>query len=846
MKRVFIYLLLLFSLMTIQKFAYSQNESPTENRGVKINNANTTGKIWKGKTFAVVVGVSNYKHLHALKYADNDAMLFREFLLSKAGGTVKEDDILLLTNDSAKSNSFLTIKKWVKNLKNLENGDRIIFYFAGHADALSKNEYYFLLPNCDPAGDADNYQGPAHADVIEMANLKDFFSSYILQKGVSVLLVWDACRTNENPGGKNGLKDVQTGIAEKSEGENILLSASEGQTAIEDKNYADGHGLFTYYLIEGLTGAGGKVDKNGDGIINIKELKNWIDYNIQNDSFKLAIKHEQDPQIIIKQPDMPMAYTDNEFNKKWVKLKVHSSPIEGYALRGTAKRSVQNEKDKVPTELYNKFLEAIKNNNFSGKECAEDYLKILCSKYPQHDYIKEARFILITTYSEIAQDKINNYLLGKDDALILKSLNKTDNTKSSVFDKIPVSSGVSYYICAQYAKRAYELLKEDDEDDKAYLNNLKNRANFLLGYSYCLGENKLVTYSNALAHARLAMNAMPDAACNNHLMGLLLQSNHQLDSAAYYERRAVLFAPKWIYPLLGMGVNFYNQKKYDSAEWYYNQALLVRPEYDLALNAMGCNLDAKGKYQEARIYFRKAIAVNPDLLYAYNSMGNSFKANHQYDSASYYYRQTITIDPTFSIAYNNLGVNFKDQEIFDSALIYYKKAIALDTGYVTALSNAGVIYNEWKKTDSAEIYYKKALSIDLDFDFALNNLGKNYSDKGNPDTAEYYFKRAITIDHRYRDALINLASIYQDKKLYDSAIFYLQIILKYYINDTATLSGMAEMYTAKNDIKTAIKYLEKAIINGIQKQTIEVDHDLDGIKNTKLYKDLMKKYFSVN
>ena len=38
------------------------------------------------QTFAMIMGISKYKHVRPLNYADKDAEMFRDFLKSPAGG----------------------------------------------------------------------------------------------------------------------------------------------------------------------------------------------------------------------------------------------------------------------------------------------------------------------------------------------------------------------------------------------------------------------------------------------------------------------------------------------------------------------------------------------------------------------------------------------------------------------------------------------------------------------------------------------------------------------------------------------------------------------------------------
>lgn len=105
------------------------------------------------QTFAIVMGVSNYKFVRPLVYADKDAELFRDYLKSPGGGGLKDDNIFCLLNEQANNSNFWGKGfQWLK-AKQLQKGDRLFIYLAGHGDAIDEDEFFFLGYDCNPAGD---------------------------------------------------------------------------------------------------------------------------------------------------------------------------------------------------------------------------------------------------------------------------------------------------------------------------------------------------------------------------------------------------------------------------------------------------------------------------------------------------------------------------------------------------------------------------------------------------------------------------------------------------------------------------------------------------------------------
>ena len=58
------------------------------------------------RTFAMIMGISTYKFIRPLSFADSDAELFRDFLKSGGGGMLPDSNIYFLKNEEAKAANF--------------------------------------------------------------------------------------------------------------------------------------------------------------------------------------------------------------------------------------------------------------------------------------------------------------------------------------------------------------------------------------------------------------------------------------------------------------------------------------------------------------------------------------------------------------------------------------------------------------------------------------------------------------------------------------------------------------------------------------------------------------------
>jgi len=93
----------------------------------------------KGTTRAVIVGISDYQdaEIKDLRYAHQDAALFADFLKSKSGGQLGDQQLKVLVNDQATMAGIQSALKWL--LENSRPGDQAILYFAGHGDVETKD-----------------------------------------------------------------------------------------------------------------------------------------------------------------------------------------------------------------------------------------------------------------------------------------------------------------------------------------------------------------------------------------------------------------------------------------------------------------------------------------------------------------------------------------------------------------------------------------------------------------------------------------------------------------------------------------------------------------------------------
>ena len=262
-------------------------------RGFEMIPTKTVPEKRAGRLFAVVIGISHYAkgdgQINDLRYADRDATSMMEFLKSPAGGGVTDDDSLLLLNDDATTEgvrhalfSFLTKP---------QEQDTVVIYIAGHGapDPLDPRNLYLITADTK----VDDMGGTA----FPMWQIQDVFTRILKAKRVITLA--DTCHSYGFSGARGGagarhannlVNQYLQHYATK--GQRAVITASDiSESSLEDAKWGDGHGVFTYYLLQGLKGA---ADLNHDGTVTAGELFSYVQQSVRQ-----ATDGKQNPRAMV-------------------------------------------------------------------------------------------------------------------------------------------------------------------------------------------------------------------------------------------------------------------------------------------------------------------------------------------------------------------------------------------------------------------------------------------------------------------------------------------------------------------------------------------------------------------
>jgi hypothetical protein len=203
----------------------------------------------KATNFAIVVGIEKYSGIPDAEFAERDAAAMQKHLIALG---YPERNILFLTGEQATRSA---IQKYVEIWlpKNVKADSQVFFYFSGHGapDPASKQAY--LVPWDGDPKFLENTGYP----------IAKLYKSLGALKAKKVLVALDSCFSGA--GGRSVLAQGTRPLVMKIDSsipagaENIsILSASAGDQ-ISGSDNAQGHGLFTYYLLRSLNRSGGKA-----------------------------------------------------------------------------------------------------------------------------------------------------------------------------------------------------------------------------------------------------------------------------------------------------------------------------------------------------------------------------------------------------------------------------------------------------------------------------------------------------------------------------------------------------------------------------------------------------------
>lgn len=847
-------------LLWISCLSYSNIIAQVKSKGGDVSN--TSNPDTKGNTYALIVGVSNYQFPETYKtldYADDDGRSFYAYLTSNAGGNISKENIDTLFNEQATHGAIL--EKLLSIKDRLQANDVLYFYFSGHGDAYNA-EKAFLLAYDSPSskGKKEKNHYLTLSGAIDIHTIKTIFKE-ISSTNATVVFISDACRTNELAGGLEGQGAIFKKIMEEDAGELRMSSCSSNQVSFEGPQWGKGRGLFSYHLINGLTGMADTDPE--DSKVTVDELFTYV---------KLQVKRETYDTVQGISLQTPQYSCRRENCEDMVINKVNKSEKDRLAL---ALKNETNYNNTLYAYKSPKGLDLYTEMKSIGRE---EYFAAFSAAVNKKLYIGENSAYEI--FKKIEADpaispKIVNEFRGSLSNILLTDVNRVINIYMNA------AQNNNLYTHEMFYNTFLELKAFKEIANPLFYNatDVQMMLYFLEGHSnWKSHKTHELLYSLAKIDSAVALN--PEASYLYNIKGLLHLKLKQFQKCEETFRKGISLAPNWVYPLHNMGHYYNTIGQHDSSLVYFFKALQLDSTNQPTYVGLAIEYSLIGKEDSSFYYLHKGLEIDPKDPWLWTYLGNKYYELEEWDNAMAAFRKSYTSDSTLTIGYEGaMRLHMKNYVSIDSVMLYLNKMIETDPEDPAVYLNVGYMLMDFDYDSIALSYFEASTLMDtLNVD-GWNALAYVYKNLGDYETAEKAYYKSISIDSLYAFTYSQLGNLYyqtdrmeearnalywaielnpyqevyyynlgfilmEEGKLDEAEVYFLLCSEKnrYY---TYVYPEFARLYALKGNKARSLHYLEKSIQAKYyqSKEAVLEEEDFKSLVKDKAFKKLIKKYF---
>ena len=664
----------------------------------------------KSTTRAVVVGISDYEdaQIPDLMYSHKDAQAFSEYLKSQAGGSLPEENIKSFYNEDATGGNIHKALYWLVNESN-EN-DECIIYFSGHGDVETIYE--------DEPGHFLVYDSPFNIYQINSLRIEDLnriIKTLSVQKKAKVKLFTDACRAGKLAGSEiNGAQATASSLNKQFANEIKVMSCQANEYSIEGEEFGGGRGVFSYRLIEGMSGL---ADSDGNLQVSLKELQRYLEDKVHE-----SLGNDKQTPLTVGDRNSIIAYVDEEILAEInVDTKIESSPI---ADSGLAARS---------NGLVEKFYQALENkdllNSFSPNKdgSAESLFDLISANEEYENRLPIIKGDYIAKLQDDAQEAINKYLSLDDEEMRMRLFGD-----SWAFDKFGAYLakaanllGEIHYLYPQVkVKQIYfEVL-----NDRLHLNKSKAEKK-----EYAILEQKL----------KDAFIYQARSPFLNNELGMILKLQGKNEESLQQFDEAIKLSPKWALPVNNKSAVYNSMGAYNQALELANQALALNDKFASPKINLALAYEGLGNYESALSQTIESFTLTPENCTLYNNAGFYNMKLGNLEEAEKYYNQGLECDPNYSMLYNGKAVMYMQMNKYQEAIEVLKLAESRDIPDSRIKLNLAICYEELKDFNLAEEQYLLILEKQKSHPKASKYLAMMYLANNQLEKSIQYFDQHI-------------------------------------------------------------------------------------------------------
>jgi tetratricopeptide (TPR) repeat protein len=605
---------------------------------------------------ALVVGVSDYRdhRIPQLRYADRDAEAFAEFLTHESPWKVKEENLVLLTNEQATYGNF--ISEFTRLSGQCERNDRFILYFSGHGDVevtSDKRMGYLLCHDAPPT----TY---ASGGACMINTLDAFFQQLIQEQNVQVILISDACRSGTLAGSSYGGPQATTAaLAELFSNTVKLLSCEAHQTSLEDKKWGSGRGVFSYYLVKGLRG---QADADENRFVDLFELERYV-----QDEVLMASNQQQLPIRRGGTGNMKISRVRPEPQSR--------EPAPALA------------QDTSYLPDLARFEQALANDHLLYPEegsAYQVYQKI--RQMPGTEAVQRLMTVsLSSALQDDAQAAINAYITTPMEVVAERWENEE-----------------VYSVYPDYLAKAAELVGQSS----FFFREIKAREHYFRGVNLRLEaeanglpkpklEEALVLQQKALALTPVAPHIYNE-------LGLLFRRLDRPAEELNAFQRANALSPTWGLALTNLAYTYKRQKQFGAAEELYKQAIAQDSSLALAYYNLGVLYESTERRAEAIQMYTAAMERDESYAAPVFSLANLYAdEENRHEEALRLLRRYQQLEPEAFKGYDMMAYLYLYSDQLEAALPSAVRMYELDGGSNYSNDYLAYIYFELGRYEEA-------------------------------------------------------------------------------------------------------------------------------------------------
>ena len=652
----------------------------------------TTEQVYTGSTRALVVGISDYQNptITDLQFAASDALAFANYLKDPKKGKMDPKNVVLLLNEHATAaNVISTLYKMMEATK---EGDQVILYFSGHGDVESNTltQPGFLL--CWDAPSSVYMIG----GTFSLVYLQEILSTLSISKKAKILFIADACHSGKLAGSSvNGAQITASNLTKQFANEVKILSCQPDELSLESNKWGNGRGLFSYYLIEGISGA---ADMNQDQNITLLELDRYLGDKVPSE----ALPRSQIPMIL---GNKSLTIAQIPIDEGGMQSGTIIDPVDSNQLLVKNKHSVLIDSFKI--QLLQKNY--IKPQGHS----AWDFLMKLSKINELSDSVTIWKQDLAAALQNECQQAINDY--QRSDPVELRKRWTFDNR----YADYPI-----------YLDRAIQLLGAGALLDK----HLKARLHYFKGLNLrLLGElhKDMESLDSAVVEQNICLSLQPDAAFAYNELGLIARRKKDFTSAVLFFEKAIKISPRWILPLANLCSTYLDLEKPEEAIRYGVAATTGQDSLPLAYYNLGTTYITLKDYKLAISNLSIAATLDSSYSNALFNLSLAYFHSGNYAEAAKHMQHYARLQPLDEEGWFNLGEIFKQQNNREASKINFLKALEINPKSYAANLSLGEYYWDVGNFENAFHQFEKCKSLDSSQTLLHYYFARYYSFKEN-------------------------------------------------------------------------------------------------------------------